>query len=81
MYVDEKLYDLLSDLNYLNDQYSKGVRTLEACKDCGSTTGSQLAIIYAIRAIENLLDIKDDPAEREEMGLPETIPDTMRWYI
>jgi hypothetical protein len=81
MYIDEKLYDLLDHLNVLNEQYNKGYRTLEACKDCGSTTGSQLAIISIIRRIEDLLDIKDDPVERKELGLPETIPDTMKWYI
>ena len=81
MFVDEKLYELLEYCNDLNEQYSGGHRTIEACKDCGSTTGSQLAIIAIIRQIENLLEIKDDPVERREMGLPETIPDSMKWYI
>ena len=81
MFVDEKLYKLLEYCNDLNEQYSSGHRTINACQSCGSTTGSQLAIIDIIRHIENLLEIKDDPVERREMGLPETIPDTMIWYI
>ena len=80
MFVDEKLYKLLEYCNDLNEQYSKGHRTINACQ-CGSTTGTQLAIIDVIKQIEGLLEIKDDPVERKEMGLPETIPDTMRWYI
>ena len=81
MFVDEKLYELLEYCNDINEQYSKGHRTLNSCQVCGGTTGSQLAIIDIIRQIENLLEIKDDPVERREMGLPETIPDTMKWYI
>ena len=81
MFVDEKLYELLEYCNDINEQYSKGHRTLNSCQGCGGTTGSQLAIIYIIRQIEYLLEIKDDPVERREMGLPETIPDTMKWYI
>ncbi len=81
MFVDEKLYKLLEYCNDLNEQYSKGHRTINACQGCGGTTGTQLAIIDVIKKIEGLLEIKDDPVERKEMGLPETIPDTMRWYI
>ena len=81
MFVDEKLYKLLEYCNDLNEQYSKGHRTINGCQGCGGTTGTQLAIIDVIKQIEGLLEIKDDPVERKEMGLPETIPDTMRWYI
>jgi len=49
----EELYNLLSSLNELNNSYNEGTRTLESCKDCGSTTGSQLALIHIMRLIEN----------------------------
>jgi len=80
----KELYDLLSSLNELNNSYKEGTRTIEACKDCGSTTGSQLALIYSMRLIENKIETfaeNDDKEIREELGIPETIPDTMKWYI
>jgi hypothetical protein len=80
----KELYDLLSSLNELNNSYKEGTRTIEACKDCGSTTGSQLAIIHIMRLIENKIETfaeNGDEDIREELGIPETIPDTMKWYI
>ena len=80
----KELYDLLSSLNELNNSYKEGTRTIEACKDCGSTTGSQLGLIYSMRLIENKIETfaeNDDKEIREELGIPETIPDTMKWYI
>ena len=80
----KELYDLLSSLNELNNSYNEGTRTLESCKDCGSTTGSQLALIHIMRLIENKIETfaeNGDEDIREELGIPETIPDTMKWYI
>ena len=80
----KELYDLLSSLNELNNSYKEGTRTIEACKDCGSTTGSQLALIHTMRLIENKIETfadNDDDEIREELGIPDTIPDTMKWYI
>jgi hypothetical protein len=80
----KELYDLLSSLNELNNSYKEGTRTLEACKDCGSTTGSQLALIHTMRLIENKIETfaeNDDKDIREKLGIPDTIPDTMKWYI
>ena len=79
----KELYDILSELNHINDQYNEGTRTLEACS-CGSTTGSQLALIHSMRLIENKIETfaeNGDEDIREELGIPKTIPDTMRWYI
>jgi len=79
----KELYELLSELNQINDQYNEGTRTLEACS-CGGTTGSQRALIHAMRLIENKIETfaeNDDKEIREELGIPETIPDTMKWYI
>tara|TARA_Y100001951_G_C11067975_1_gene144489 strand:- start:90 stop:434 length:345 start_codon:yes stop_codon:yes gene_type:complete len=92
----KELYDLLSELNQINVQYNEGSRTLEACKDCGSTTGSQLALIHAIRLLENKIEkllhhhgdttlagvsVESDTDIRKDLGIPDTIPDTMKWYI
>jgi len=80
----KELYDLLSSLNELNNSYKEGTRTIEACKDCGSTTGSQLALIHSMRLIRNKIETfaeNDDKDIREELGIPDTIPDTMKWYI
>lgn len=79
----KELYDILSELNHINDQYNEGTRTLEACS-CGSTTGSQLALIHTMRLIKNKIETfteNGDEDIREELGILETIPDTMKWYI
>jgi hypothetical protein len=37
-----------------------------------------------MRLIENKIETfaeNDDKEIREELGIPETIPDTMKWYI
>ena len=79
----KELYELLSELNQINDQYNEGTRTLEACS-CGGTTGSQLALIHTMRLIKNKIETfteNGDEDIREELGILETIPDTMKWYI